>query len=99
MSGVRVLRLIEYYYPSQEEADLDMSRWNAPAIGARSIAFGVLRSTIIQQPFDFPEGHILNQCLMNECPEHAHLFAKPVRLGEVKREAEKAPLTPPGIQG
>lgn len=33
---VRVVRIMEYSYQTQEDADADMSRWNAPANGIRS---------------------------------------------------------------
>ncbi len=51
MSGVRVLRLIEYTYPTQEDADLDMSCWAIPASGSRRVNGKVIRSAIISQPF------------------------------------------------
>jgi hypothetical protein len=64
MSGVRVLRLLEYTYPNQETADLDMAQWGVPPIGAHkgasrrlpghatldSHADYMIRSAIIQQP-------------------------------------------------
>lgn len=62
MSGVRVLRLLEYTYPDQEAADRDMANWGVPPVGAREhgqrkphsngMNRMMIRSAIIQQPFE-----------------------------------------------
>lgn len=45
----RVLRLIEYTYPSVEEAEKDMLRWEIPANGGMGFSGGkIVRSSIIQ---------------------------------------------------
>lgn len=59
MSGVRVLRLLEYIYASQEKADEDQQRWVVPANGSRWMnKQETIRSAVISQPFDKP--HICN---------------------------------------
>jgi len=44
---IRVLRLIEYVYDSQERADADQARWQIPAIGWRRAGDMMIRSTIL----------------------------------------------------
>jgi hypothetical protein len=58
---VRVLRLLEYTYASQERAEQDMAHWQIPANGARSIGPAsspkrtVIRSAVIPQETIFQE--------------------------------------------
>jgi hypothetical protein len=47
MSKIRVLRLLEYVYDTQERADADQARWQMPAIGWRRIGDMTIRSTIL----------------------------------------------------
>lgn len=47
MPKIRVLRLIEYVYDTQERADADQGRWQMPAIGWRRVGDMMIRSTII----------------------------------------------------
>lgn len=44
---IRVLRLIEYVYDSQERADADQARWQIPAISWRRAGDMMIRSTIL----------------------------------------------------
>jgi hypothetical protein len=46
----KVLRLLEYTYPSVEIADADMKRWEIPPIGAANKATATIRSTVMQMP-------------------------------------------------
>jgi hypothetical protein len=46
----RVLRLLEYTYPSAEAADHDMKHWEVPPIGAVGKGMTTIRSTIMQMP-------------------------------------------------
>lgn len=76
---VRVLRLLEYTYENQELADADMARWGTPANGTRTGLAGqqVIRSSVIVDFGPQPRfGHTLNDCLLNGCEMHAHLFNK-----------------------
>lgn len=47
MPKIRVLRLIEYVYDTQERADADQARWSMPATGWRRVGDMTIRSTII----------------------------------------------------
>jgi hypothetical protein len=58
--GYRILRLMEYTYPSVEEAEQDMRRWHLPACGVFEPRVGyTIHSTIIQHaiPDEEKEGH------------------------------------------
>lgn len=52
---IRILRIIEYTYASNEAAEADMAHWQLPPVGARRRGTTVLRSTIIEDlNFEYP---------------------------------------------
>jgi hypothetical protein len=46
----KVLRLLEYTYPTAEAAEKDMARWGIGAISVAARGQAFIRSTIIQHP-------------------------------------------------
>jgi hypothetical protein len=46
---IRVVRIMEYEYETQEQADADMARWQVPAIGNKKFgtAGPLIKSTIL----------------------------------------------------
>ena len=44
---IRVLRLIEYVYETNDRAQEDMERWEIPANGAKNFGGMVIKSSII----------------------------------------------------
>lgn len=70
MSKVRVLRIIEYIYDTPEQAELDMAKWQMPAIGTRCLGGGkILKSAIItdlnfmDEPPKVPVGEVVKRLL------------------------------------
>lgn len=75
MSGVKVIRILEYTYEDQETADRDMMRWGVPPTGAfeggvrrfegrkpTHAGSVTIRSAVIQYPF----GEELTEAKVNQ---------------------------------
>ena len=44
---IRVLRILEYTYESNERAEEDMQRWQVPAVGSQRHGDMTIRSSVI----------------------------------------------------
>lgn len=74
MTGVRVLRLLEYQYASSDAADADMAHWNLGGQAVKDIGRGsFVRSTLLVEPFTTPLDVIEKRWLCIE-PAHRALF-------------------------